>query len=332
MASAVSALVLAALASVLTIGVRALPEPDDAADRSSQRIGGLAMLHDDVGSAVSIVSASAADFSFRVSDRDGDGDEEVVRYWWSGVEGEGLNRTVNDAHETVVMPALSRAEFSYDWLPRTVASGSTATGSVEEIASWSGATPQSHRINSTSRAALCLLPRLPADATAWQVTKIRIRATAVSGLNVTRASLRLGGSDTLATQTALATSSSAILVLGSSAGWMDFNFSAAPEVAAGQWVSFHFLCTSLLGAVDVQYADKDVPDGRAVLALGSSDTNWIIMREGSLAFELYGRLRTPSGTAVESRLTSFAAAFTPRESGSGPVLVGIRTPGRPKEE
>lgn len=332
MASAVSALVLATLASVLAIGVRALPEPDDAADRSARRIAGLAMLHDDLGSAVSIVSASPSDFSVRVADRDNDGDQEIVRYWWSGVAGEGLTRTVNAVNETVVVPSLSAAAFSYDWLARTVPSGETALGTTEKLATWDGTTSSTHRIDLTSSLAQCLLLRLPADATAWQITKFRVRATSISSQSQLRAKLCLGGVDTLTVPLVLATSGSPILVRGSNGAWLDFNFSNAAEVQNGQWVSIHLGAQGLTGSAEVMYADKGVPDGRAALGLGSTLVLWTIASEGSVAFELYGRLRTPSGTASESRLSSFGAVLTPAEAGSAPIVVGVRTPGRPMEE
>ncbi len=336
MAAGVTGILLASLGSVVSLCARAMP--DRAADKAliaSNAQDGLSMLADDLSGAISIVSASPTDLSFRVMDPGVPGQIAVVRYWWDAITGKPMYRTWNGRAQISAIPALSQFTLSYDWrsFGTSTASGSTL-GSSTGLAHCLNASGGTFTIGLTPKIAQVVTPSLRATATAWKPAKVRVKASLGLGLlSSMYAKIYQGDSSNLGSQTLLATSVSVTALSGGDTGWMDFTFSGAPEVAAGQSVTIVFGSLVSLGSTVVTFSASGVPDSQACCATTSNGTTWTVQSDGAIAYELYGQVRSPLYAAdTESRLAGVWIDLTPTGSGVLPVHSLVRTAAYPKVE
>ncbi len=336
MAAGVTGVLLASIGSVVSLCARSMPERgSDGAIVASEVQDGLSMMGDDLSGATSVVSAGAADLSFRVLDPSAASKVRVVRYWWDGTKGTPLRRTWDGAGEIAVSPALSRLSMSYDW--RTVAistSAGTALGSSTGLAHCLNASGSTFTVGLLPRIAQVVKPRLDASATAWQPTRVRAKVTLTGGLLTSLyAKIYQGDSSNLGSQTLLATSVSVAALSGASAGWMDFTFTGAPEIASGQSISIVLGSVVSLGGALVTYSSSGIADSLACCATSSNGSSWSVMTDGAVAYELYGQVRTPVAAAgSESRLAGLMVDLVPMGTGVPAARARVRTPAWPKVE
>lgn len=336
MAAGVTGILLASIGSVVSLCARSMPErASDGALVTSGAQDGLSMLSDDLSGATSVVAASATDLSFRVLDPTDSSKVRTVRYWWDGTAGTPLRRTRDGAGEIAAIPAINRLVLACDW--RTIATSTpsgTALGSSTGLAHCLNASGSTHSVGLLPKIAQIVKPKLDASATAWQPSKVRVKISLSSGLLTSLfAKLYLGDSTNLGSQALLATSVSVTALSGASSGWMDFVFTGAPEVAAGQSVTIVIGSLVSLGSASVTYASSGIADSQACCATSSNGSSWSVISDGAVAYELYGQVRTPVMAAgSESRLAGVSVDLTPAGTGMSPVHVRVRTPAWPKVE
>ena len=112
-ALAVTAVLVTAIASAIVLAAKAIPAGDDAI---VLRIATGQVVEDMAGelqTAVSVASGTSTAVEFNVPDRDGDGDEETIRYEWSGQAGAPLRRTYNGGTTTDVVDAVQEFQLTY---------------------------------------------------------------------------------------------------------------------------------------------------------------------------------------------------------------------------
>ena len=115
--ASIGSLLLIGLSSALVISARSL-ESDAGTwskTRAAHRV--LCQMERDIQSARSLVELTATSVTLTVPDRNGDNVAETIRYAWSGVAGEPLERSYNGA--TLVM-AEDVQSFSLDWVTRSL--------------------------------------------------------------------------------------------------------------------------------------------------------------------------------------------------------------------
>ncbi len=178
-ALAPASVLLAGLASTLYLAnrmmdapatVRAVLSAEDAARR----------LTEDLREATFFTERTATAVTFAVPDRDGDGREELVRYWWSGTPGDPLQRTVNDGPPAAVAQDVRQFRLDYtiktqqESLARRVESGEQKL--AEYVVPLLAA---DYQISATRWLGQYVHPdrflsKLPANAIAWHPTRVTL--------------------------------------------------------------------------------------------------------------------------------------------------------------
>ncbi len=100
---AVLAVLMLAIGSTVLLASKAVPDADQPMMRSVAAARVLEQIASDLETAIHIDSLNPRDLRFEVADRDGDGDEEELRYLWSGNAGDPLRLRYNGGSERVVV-------------------------------------------------------------------------------------------------------------------------------------------------------------------------------------------------------------------------------------
>jgi hypothetical protein len=136
---------------------------------------------------------------FVVTDRDGDGATERFRYEWSGVPGEPLLKTLNGGTPVNVVDSVQDFQVSASIDAQTASIAST-TDSAETLLASNAVTPSGpvRMIDATSFSAQRINPAgfagAPANATAWNLTKIDFQGSKNSSPGTTlRVQIRSAG-------------------------------------------------------------------------------------------------------------------------------------------
>lgn len=118
-ASSLSALLIAGLASSIHIASQSLDVATGSLANSRIARQALSQIHDDLQSAVGILAISGVSIHLSVPDRDGDGDTESILYSWGGSAGDPLTRAIDysDPTETDTTTTLATdvQSFDLDW-------------------------------------------------------------------------------------------------------------------------------------------------------------------------------------------------------------------------
>jgi type II secretory pathway pseudopilin PulG len=108
---AVLSIVMASVMSVMLIAVRAVHQgPAQGAHVASEAVDEIAS---DLAVAEAVPERGSNALTVIVPDRDGDGQPETIRYFWSGVSGDPLFRTFNDGPTVIVAQDVHEFDLEY---------------------------------------------------------------------------------------------------------------------------------------------------------------------------------------------------------------------------
>ncbi len=332
-ALAIAGVILAALASVLGMSLKAFPRPeaDPSAEAASLQDAEV-WLKDDLGSAISVVAAGSKELEFRVADRDKDNKPETLRYWLPG-QGERLKRTINGGNETSLGPVLSDLVFSPWWRDVSLKSASASImGADEVLFRYPGASNATQSIGATLLA-VTFTPVLAVDATTWSVKTCKVWiSTSAGAVLAFRARLYTGRVTDLASQSPLATADLTAVAANLNNSPVTFTFSTTPEIAAGQQVTVVFDAPLAIGRVSINYNTSNVPLSTMSAQTGSGST-WTSLPAGGAPISVVGTQRRPGmAESTESRLFGVGVTATFKRQGALPARFAIGTPAEPKIE
>lgn len=171
---AVLAVLMAAVGSTVLLASRAVPGEDAAVVHVTAAARVLEQISAELETAIEVKTVDIADLVFTVADRDGDGQDETVRYRWAG-PGEPLTRRFGDGAEVTMLDAVQTFEVAAE--VRTVTDDTDAPlieGEEVEVlsrTSLSHGTGAKVSIDTGIRVAEAILPDLP-DASAWKPTRL----------------------------------------------------------------------------------------------------------------------------------------------------------------
>ncbi len=117
-ASAVSTLLLAGMASSIYIASQALDIDQGTSAVRSANLRAIDQVLRDVRHALAFTERTATTMTFAVPDRDGDGANETIRYAWSGIAGDPLTYELNGASGGPLIRRVDNIDFTY--LTRTM--------------------------------------------------------------------------------------------------------------------------------------------------------------------------------------------------------------------
>ncbi len=302
MSLGILALLLGAVASMMSLAARAIPketDPDQKVSTLRQRLGDICT---DLSLAKSISSVTPTSITFVVPDRNNDGSDETISYRWSGTAGDAFARTDADAADVSMIAGVQSLAITItnESRVRTITSGTT--DSAEQLlCAYTGDSSGTTTVDTNARIALCIVPNLASNVTNWQLTRLKYQIKSLSGFSYAH-TLKFYNPD--------------------AQGWIDessslASFDVAGVVAASSQVEWMNVSTpgmpwklplesvwAVLGQPTAGSAKYEVPhavaghmcytDGRVrILTL---DVWAKISRQHVLLFEAYGKTRTPATT------------------------------------
>jgi hypothetical protein len=330
LALAVLAILLIGAQSAILLATRALPTADSPNAGIVSASQAFQLICTDLGDAVSVTRATAADLEFTVPDRTADGAPETIRYFF---QGNLLRRTVNGIREQI----LIRKPLSFSFECRTRAGTDPTTyadgGELLLASNDSALNLADYPVDNLHFIGTTVRPVLPADASSWALTRVKIKARP-NGVTagVAKVQVRRALTD-LPTTTVLddATLVESLLPLAASYSWQDFTFPKAPRFNPGESAAIVVQWSADTVACDVQYQNAGV--AAANLALTLTDTGggaWRAVPGQSLCFYAYGRIASPVPTTTSKLLTAVHIAVV--TEGGTHLRTTARVPNLPKVE
>lgn len=172
-----ASVLLAGLASTLYLANRMLDPP--AAVRAVLSAENAArQLTDDLYEATFFTERTATAVTFAVPDRDGDGREELIRYWWSGTPGDPLQRAVNGGVAAVVAQDVRQFRLDYTFKTQQESLARRVESAEQKLAEY--VVPLlvgNYQISTTRWLGQYLHPKrflspLPSGTLAWRPTQV----------------------------------------------------------------------------------------------------------------------------------------------------------------
>jgi prepilin-type N-terminal cleavage/methylation domain-containing protein len=302
LALALIALLMLGAQSAILLSSKALPDKDSPEARRLAAAQALDVMTSDLADAVSITRARERDIEFTVPDRDGDGQPESIRYTDPGVSGGQLRRVYNGSIQTLIkqVAGLTIAYGTRD-TPETV----TLTEGAEVLlaSNDTGLNPAASPVNSLDWIGTTFRPPLPADATSWTLTRVKIRTRSSGGLNgryLVQVRPAIAG---LPTGTVLDEVSSVESVLLPTFAWQDLAFPRAPRFKPGDSAAITVQWAADTQACEVEYQDGAAALGNAALATTTNaGSSWTADASRALFFYAYGRVSSPTPPTYSKRL------------------------------
>jgi hypothetical protein len=310
-ASGILVVLTGAALSVFVIGERGR---DAALRRETDRRldDAIALLRREFSTAVHVSDVQDDTITLIVSDVDGDGIDDSVRYDWSGTVGDTLMRT--DVRGAAPLgPPLSECLF-------TVVDAVTDLDPVQVYDAgrvvFAGSPPDAAgpmlTIAATSAAGQVSIVLLPSNIASWRVDGVRLFAQrgidAGGTLNVELRNVvaMMPGSTVLAA-TAVPASS-----LPTTAGWIDVPFAAASLPPSTTSVAVVLWSSSVTGAARVRRCQAAVLPPTDILWTGTLGL-WIAAT-GDLAFELYGSMTMPESLGTKDVVRGVVVRLLPSDA------------------
>ncbi|MDX2146467.1 MAG: hypothetical protein SFZ23_03005 [Planctomycetota bacterium] len=304
---------LGAIASIVTIATRALPDPQAPLEQRLESMNMLDRLEAELRHATTISRASGGTLAFTTPDRTGDALPDTFQYSWDTQLGDVLVREVN----TREADALSGVE-SFN-----VAIVATETVRQQEqlvFAFDSGASPTTRPLTTLNGYGISFTPALDGAST-WNLTRVRVQigrqAAADGTMHVNFSNVLLG-----MPTTQIATASVPESQLSATSSWV-----SVPIIASGLSASTSYLVSvvgsgsSAPGAVTVSRVSGVSGNFAAV---SRSGIIWSPLISEAMCVEVYG---TP-GSSTPATLAR-RARITLKRAGQAPISVDVELPNKP---
>ncbi len=322
----IMAVLLVGLASAMLLVGQAVPDPASPAMQTlDSAMVGQQML-EELAAATFFFQHAAREVEFAVADRNNDKAPEVIRYEWSGVQGDPLMRYYNGAGPVAVIPELDDLQLAYEIESTSEPySGAVMFGGERQLMNESGGLlPATYTLTPTAALGQYMLPSLPADAVGWKPTRVVISARSNGKMDgVITAQLRGATAAKLPKSSVLAETTILESSLPGTMGWVDVTFVNLPMLGPTEGV-----CLLLLG----QAGGGNVADiehytfaGSGKLTSNNGGSSWTFNSLQGTRFDLYGKSATqgPPQQADREYVTGVSVMLQP--SGCPPVFAETNT-------
>jgi prepilin-type N-terminal cleavage/methylation domain-containing protein len=172
---AITSVLMGAMAGAVLISTSGLNMATSAATSGSQAADAADAIARDLTLATSFTERTATAVTFTVPDRNSDNQSETIRYAWSGRANDPLTRQFNNNAVVNLATGVQRLNFSY--LYRTMGLATTNQSREQllmcHVAS-AGGTYNTYDVDKNHWCAQYFYPSLPANTTAWNITRVRL--------------------------------------------------------------------------------------------------------------------------------------------------------------
>jgi prepilin-type N-terminal cleavage/methylation domain-containing protein len=340
MAIVIVSIIMLGCFSVVLMASKALPDRNSGPAAINSAAIAVDQLSYDLNFATAMTVTSANDIEFLVQDRDGNGMADKIRYTWSGVAGDPLNRyyaggdpSTGTYTYTPAAPVLANVQefiLTYD---KRATSYSVASGESAEmlLASYDSASNLADStITGTNYIGQYFAPNLPAGITAWKVTRVRFKARSNGFVDGVLSYEMHGASNGLPTSTVLDSGTLNENRFLNMYTWQEVPFTNVTGQTPGNGLCFLVMLNASSPAGDIQYQSTAAPmNNGALLTSTGSSTAWSSSASGDMLFQVYGTVTAPTTTVTQYKLTG--VRFTLRSGGdtSTRVRCTARTPNEP---
>lgn len=196
-ATAILALVMAALSSAVVLATKALPDPDSPVEQIVSNADALQRFSDELSQATVISTLSTTGVQFSVPDRDEDGVDETIRYQWAGTTGDPLTRSINDGADVASISDVESLGLSPIYLIQTLTyPGPIVDSPAGTLENTSMTVDSSVSLTSSEWYSQLITPTLGSSAVTWTITRVVVRIVSdVSDGGQFLAQIRLANSD-----------------------------------------------------------------------------------------------------------------------------------------
>ncbi len=303
---AVMSILLGGLASAMIIATRAIPNRESAPGTAMESAYATEQLAGELAVAKTFSVRSPTVVEFKVDDRNNDGVDEVIRYEWSGTSGASLTRKYNSDAAVPVIGDVNEFALDYTLTPVTAQVVPGPTESQETLLmSFTGPGNMTEwSVSSTSWIGQYFKPTLPAGATSWKVTRVRIRAALnVNNTGLSRLQLRTADASNKPTSTIIDEAEMPEAELGNEYLPKELVFQNAGGLAPGagmclvlKWVSGVYACN-----VEYQVSSTSIT-GTNLVTTVNGGSSWTTKSNQSMTIDIYG---TVTGTTTPTVATLY---------------------------
>jgi len=174
----VTAVLMTGIASALVMASRALPSNKDANASIADTTAMTDQMANDLYVALSFSERTARTVRFTVPDCTGDDVPDMIRYAWSGTNGDPLTRQLNNLAAASVLDDVGEFTLSYD--VRSIAETPPPQDNESAVsilsANPAALLPGDFKVTDKGWIGQYFVPSLPADAVSWKVTQVRFMA------------------------------------------------------------------------------------------------------------------------------------------------------------
>lgn len=307
------------LQAAIAVSLRSIPDPNSPAQtayRSRQIVDRIAT---ELETAIYVYEHTATTLGMTVADRDGDGNDERIRYAWTGTPGGALTRKYNaDAPVTIASQVqnfslTTTCSVVTDSYPAVCVEDS-AESLLVDCYSTSGTSNTS--VNGGDWYGQHFAPALPGNAYAWRPTRVSFLAkrgdlVATTGVQ-TRAALPNLSPASTSSNTWLVTG----LLLPTSYDWQSFSFSNVDALPAGGAICL--VVQNQVGSPSIVVQSRSGKPGQ--LRTTNGGNSWTYDSSNALNSRLYGKLSTSSGSQYASAKYLMAMNVSLKLTATSPAI------------
>ncbi len=290
---AILSILMVGLGSAVFLARRAVPDGKSGVSAALTSGRAAETLAADLFYATSVVTTSPTEIVFMVADRNGDSSPETIRYYWSGTPGDPLWRQYGAALPASVAEDVREFQLAY-YHRSAPLSGNYSEGSETLLASYDNTSNTTGvQVDSYNWCGQYFVPALPAGASSWKVTRVRLRLrSSGSATEETRVQLRVPRgvfpSATILQEVSLLEST-----LPSGYQWKDIFFNNVSGLAPGTGLCLVLKGLSSAASCELRKNWYATPGpNRYYLASNSGGAFWSASASQSLRFFVYGTVST----------------------------------------
>lgn len=313
LACALLALLLAAGGGAVGLAKRAARS--SVVDRSMSLSAALDDLTSDLGCSLQIQSLQPNSIDFFVPDRNGDGEEELIEYSWSGTSGAPLLRTINGGDPEILVSGMHSFSIASSQSSITVPAPAAKNSERLVGGNTTSSSLKTTTISATNFRAGSFIPaNLPAGATSWKLTRVRVMVRQNSPV-MGSFSIQVRSTNAQAPSgAALGEVAIAESDISASYAWKEAAFSGIDNLSPINPVAI--VVTRLSPAIepcDLQATSSGgaMVAGNAYFSSSNSGSSWTPVTGEDMIYAVYGIPNVPDATVTATGLSSIRVSAVP---------------------
>ncbi len=322
---------MAAMGSAVLLASKAIPADDTPAQAAIDHARALEMIATDIAEALHFVERTPTTLAFTVSDRDGDGSPERIRYAWDGTPGNPLTRQIGTATPREVVSNVENLVFtSVRETTSQTLPPAMIDGPEQIVTAYQALSLGTLVIDGDVGAGESFSPDLlAAETSSWRLTGVETRAK-IDGQSPGTLELQIRPAAPTGEPTAevLAVARFAESLLGAAAfEWTRMSIDAARLDPAGRYAFVLFDVGSGKGG-QFEYQPAGVVRAGQALVTGNDLGGWVADPDPSLTYRVYGRPQIPGLPidVVREHVTAIGLDL----KGATPLLSRVAVPNTPQ--